>query len=96
MTVMQGQSNIRFVDIPQSISRGAKGATKYDDKFDAMISDRRAIRMPEDEFDSVRKAAFRFLEFRGLKGKLAIRQRKDAKTRSYTIWFTEVGNDQPV
>ena len=89
MTVMQGKSNIRLVDVPNMLSRGRKGSTKYDEWFIKMIDNKEAIRMPEDEFGAVRKAAFRFLDFRGWKEKVTIRQLKHQQTRTYTMWFME-------
>ena len=91
MTVMQGQSNLRFVAVPENVSRADKGCTKYDKYFEHLLENREALRMPEDEFDAIRKAAFRFVKFRDLKGKVFVRQRKDARTKTYLLWLQPKG-----
>ena len=87
MTQMRGQSNIRFVLIPELESRARKGSTKYDGWFENCIENAEAIQIPFDEFDAVRKAAFRFISFRKLN--LSIRQKKDSRTKTYILWFQE-------
>lgn len=89
MTTMQGQANLRLVGIPTEESRARKGHTKYDKWFDGAIEKSEAIQMPEDEFDAVRKAAFRYIEFRGLRGKTTVRQKKLSRSKTYLLWFYE-------
>ena len=89
MTTLQGKTNARFVAIPNVVSRAAKGKTRYDDWFDHMREEGEAIQIPEAEFSKMRKAAFRYLEFRGLIGSVSVRQRKDARSKTYVIWFAD-------
>lgn len=89
MTSMQGKANARFVAIPDVVSRAAKGRTRYDDWFNHMREEGEAIQIPEDEFDKMRKAAFRYLEFNKLISTVSVRQRKDARTKTYVIWFAD-------
>ena len=90
MTTMQGQSNIRLVQIPASVSRADKGHTKYDHWFTKMLDDEQAIQLPEGELEAVKKAAFRFMLYNDLKGKVSFRQHKDARTKTYVVWFRRI------
>ena len=78
MTQMRGQSNIRFVLIPELESRAKKGSTKYDGWFENCVENSEAIQIPFDEFDAIRKAPFRFINFPKLN--LSIRQKKENRT----------------
>lgn len=89
MTTMQGEHNLRLVSIPKVVSRAGKGQTKYDSWFNSMLLDKRALQFPEDEFSAMKKAAFRFMEYNGLIGKMSFRQRKEARSKTYVVWFEE-------
>jgi hypothetical protein len=43
--------------------------------------------VPEHEFGGMRKALQRFLDNRNLRASVTMRQRKDHRTKSYTIWL---------
>jgi hypothetical protein len=45
------------------------------------------MRVPEHAFGGVRKSLQRFLDNRELRGKVSMRQKKDYKTKTYTIWL---------
>lgn len=85
MTQMQGKANLRFVLIPEFESRAEKGKTKYDDWFFNCVENNEAIQIPEDEFEAVKKAAFRFMKYNNLS--LSVKQKKDARSKSYILWF---------
>lgn len=79
-------SKLEVVSIPNVHSK-LKGTTLHDEKFHKLMDFKQALRMPEVEFDSVRKSLQRYLENRDLRQTVSIRQFKDAKTKSYTIWL---------
>ena len=90
MTVMRGQINARIVDAP-ALPRGDKGRTKYDEWFDQLFENRnKAIQVPQDDMERVKKAAFRYIGFKNMKGKLTVRQKKDETTRTFMLWFIPV------
>lgn len=76
-----------MVPIPQTPARGAKGTTLYDDKFKKLLDFKQAMQMPESQFGGMRKALQRFLDNKNLRGKVSMRQKKDYKTKTYTIWL---------
>ena len=78
---------MRFVPIPELPARGAKGTTLHDDKFDKLIDFKQALLVPENEFGGMRKALQRYLDNKGLRQQVSMRQKKDYKTKSYTIWL---------
>lgn len=78
--------NIEFVPVPDIHSK-MKGATLHDAKFDKLMKFDQALKVPENEFDSIRKSMQRYLENRGLRQKISVRQFKDSKSKSYTIWL---------
>jgi hypothetical protein len=80
-------SAITFVPIPSRPARGAAGTTLYDDEFKNLLDFKQAMRVPEFQFGGMRKALQRFLDNRGLRGKVAMRQKKDHRTKSYTLWL---------
>ena len=92
MTIKHGERNLRFAAVPAYAGRAEKGKTKYDEHFDRLMANRsEALRMPEDEFAAMKKAMQRFLDNRKLRGKVFIRQRKDARTKTYLLWFQRKG-----
>ena len=80
-------SAIAFVPIPDKPARGAKGTTLYDEEFKKLLNFKQAMRVPEFQFGGMRKALQRFLDNRGLRQTVSMRQKKDYKTKSYTIWL---------
>jgi hypothetical protein len=95
MTIKRGERNLRFAAVPEYAGRAEKGKTKYDEHFDRLLANgTEAVRMPEDEFDAIKKAMQRFLDNRKLRGKVFIRQRKDARTKTYLLWFQKKGQRQ--
>ena len=80
-------STITFVPIPDTPARGAKGTTLHDAEFKKLLDFKQAMRFPEHEFGGIRKALQRFLDNKDLRGKVSMRQKKDYKTKSYTIWL---------
>lgn len=84
--IFTGEEVIRFVPIPEVHSK-RKGTTQHDAKFDKLLDFEQALLVPEYEFQSVRKALHRYIENRQIKDKVSVRQNKDARTKSYTIWL---------
>lgn len=84
--IFTGEEVIRFVPVPQVNSR-IKGKTQYDEKFLKLLKFEQALLIPEHGYDSVRRSMQRFLINHGLKDKVSFRQRKDHRTKSYTIWL---------
>jgi hypothetical protein len=80
-------STITFVPIPDKPARGAKGTTLHDDEFKRLMNFKQAMRVPEHEFGGMRKALQRYLDNHGLRKTVSMRQKKDYKTKSYTIWL---------
>jgi hypothetical protein len=79
--------DIQIVPIPERPARGAKGTTLYDDKFEKLLDFKQALMAPEDKFGGMRKCLQRFLDNKGLRKQVSMRQKKDYKTKSYTIWL---------
>lgn len=95
MTIKQGERNLRFAAIPEFAGRADKGKTKYDEHFDRLLANgKEALRMPDDEFDAMKKAMQRYIVNRDLRGKVFVRQRKDARTKTYLLWFQKKGERQ--
>ena len=84
--IFTGEEVIRFVPIPQ-VSTKRKGETQHDAKFTTLLNFKQALLVPEHEFGGMRKALQRFLDNRGLRASVTMRQRKDHRTKSYTIWL---------
>ena len=82
---------IRFVPVPTTITK-RKGSTQHDAKFDKLMDFKQALLVPEYEFGGMRKALQRYLDNHGLRQKVSMRQLKDHRTKSYTIW---VVNEPP-
>jgi hypothetical protein len=92
VNIFTGQDVIEIVPIPDQPARGAKGTTLHDDKFDKLMDFKRALKVPEHQFGGMRKALQRYLDNHGLRKTVSMRQKKDYKTKSYTIW---VVNEPP-
>jgi len=84
--IFTGEEVIRFVAIPQ-VNTKRKGETQHDAKFTTLLDFKQALLVPEHEFGGMRKALQRFLDNRGLRASVTMRQRKDHRTKSYTIWL---------
>ena len=84
--IFTGEEVTKFVPIPKVHSK-RKGETQHDEKFEVLLKFEQALNVPEDEFGGMRKSLSRFLENRGLKDAVSVRQRKDARTKSFTIWL---------
>jgi hypothetical protein len=80
---------VRFVPIPH-IHTKKKGTTQHDDKFDKLMDFKQAMVIPEHEFGGVRKALQRYLDNKGLRQKVSMRQFKNPRTKSFTIWVADV------
>ena len=85
--IFTGEEMIEVVPIPVSPARGAKGTTLHDDKFDKLVNFDQALKVPEREFGGMRKALQRYLDNHGLRKTVSMRQLKDYRTKSYTIWL---------
>jgi hypothetical protein len=81
-----GQDLIKFVPVPNVPSK-RKGMTAHDEKFEKLLDFEQALSMPETEFQAVRKALQRFMDNRGIRQQVTIRQHKDYRTKTYTIWL---------
>lgn len=81
-----GEEVVRFVPVPHMHTK-KKGTTQHDDKFDKLMDFKQALLIPEDEFGGIRKALQRYLDNNGLRQKVSMRQLKDPRTKSYTIWI---------
>jgi hypothetical protein len=81
-----GSVPIKEVPIPKVV-QPRKGHTKYDTEFEKLLTFKSAIESTESGFEVLRRAMMRFVEFRGLKGKVSIRRKLDRKTRMVTLWL---------
>ncbi len=77
---------IKEVPIPTEVMP-RKGHTKYDKQFEKLLEFKTGIESTEDGFEVLRRALQRFVEFRGIKGKVSIRRKMDKKTRMVTLWI---------
>lgn len=87
INIFTGQEVIELVSIPEMPGRGTKGTTMHDAKFDKLVNFDKALKLPEYEFSGIRKALQRYLDNNNLRKTVSIRQKKDHKTKSYTIWL---------
>lgn len=78
-----GEKDGGFTAIPTRPPKG-KGTTKYDDIFRELMKMKQAYEVHVDEFDRIRRAAKRFIEYNNLKN-ICIRQLKGEQT--YKMWF---------
>lgn len=86
--IFTGQEVIELVPIPNVHSK-RKGETQHDAKFEKLLDFTQALKVPEHDFGGMRKSLTRFLENRELRSKVSVRQRKDPRTKSYTIWLVD-------
>lgn len=85
--IFTGEELIKIVPIPEQPARGAKGTTLHDDKFVKLLDFKQALQVPEEQFGGMRKSLQRFLDNKGLRQQVSMRQKKDYKTKTYTIWI---------
>lgn len=81
-----GKAPMRAVPIPDA-PKMRKGRTKYDKEFETLLPMKSALEFPDKSFSTVRRAFQRFIEFRELKGKVAVRQQLNKETRMVTLWL---------
>jgi hypothetical protein len=81
-----GADLVALVPIPD-VPTKRKGATAHDKKFEQLLDFKQALKMPEAEFSGVRKALQRFMDNRGIRATTSVRQFKDYKTKTYTLWL---------
>jgi hypothetical protein len=86
VNIFTGQDVIELVPVP-TISTKRKGTTQHDAKFEKLLDFKQALKVPEHEFGGMRKALQRFLDNKGLRKQVSMRQMKDHRTKSYTIWL---------
>ena len=84
-----GEDVVKLVPIPVVCGRSIKGKTAHDEKFEKLLEFKQALQIPDDEFQAVRKALHRFMENKGLTKVHAVRQYKDHRTKSYSLWLVE-------
>jgi len=84
--IFTGKEVIEFVPIPK-VSVKRKGTTQHDAKFEKLLNFKEALSVPEHEFGGMRKALQRFINNKDLRKKVSMRQLKDHKTKSYTLWL---------
>jgi hypothetical protein len=87
INIFTGQKVIELVPIPEMPAKSSKGKTMHDAKFDELVNFDKALKIPEYEFNSIRKALQRYLDNKGLRATVSVRQRKDHRTKSYAIWL---------
>ena len=86
INIFTGKEVIDFVPIPTTDTR-RKGTTRHDDKFEKLLGFKEALSVPEHDFGGMRKALQRFLDNRNLRNTVSMRQLKDHRTKSYTLWL---------
>jgi len=84
--IFTGKDVIEFVPIPTTNTK-RKGTTQHDDKFEKLRDFKQALKVPEHDFGGMRKALQRFLDNKDLRNTVSMRQLKDHKTKSYTLWL---------
>jgi hypothetical protein len=84
--IFTGEPQARFVPIPD-VPRKKKGTTLHDDKFDKLIGFDTALVVHESDMGGMRKSLQRYLSNKGMRQKVSMRQLKDHRTKSYTIWL---------
>ena len=84
--IFTGKEVIELVPIPK-VSVKRKGTTQHDDKFEKLLGFKEALSVPERDFGGMRKALQRFIDNKGLRRTVSVRQLKDHKTKSFTLWL---------
>ena len=84
--IFTGKDVIEFVPIPKTHVK-RKGTTQHDDKFEKLLGFKEALNVPEYAFGGMRKALQRFIDNKDLRSTVSMRQLKDHKTKSYTLWL---------
>lgn len=86
INIFTGKEVIDFVPIPKTRTN-RKGTTQHDAKFERLLDFKEALSVPERDFGGMRKALQRFLDNRNLRSAVSMRQLKDHKTKSYSLWL---------
>lgn len=86
INIFTGKEVIEFVPIPTNSTK-RKGTTQHDAKFERLLNFKDALNVPEHQFGGMRKALQRFINNKNLRGKVSMRQFKDHRTKSYSIWL---------
>lgn len=81
-----GKVPIKEVPVPKRPLQ-RKGHTKYDEDFEKLATFASALEVHEDNFETLRRALKRFVDFRELTGQVAIRQQINPQTRMVTLWL---------
>jgi hypothetical protein len=81
-----GKVPTKEVPVPTRPSN-RKGHTKYDEEFERLLTFKTAIETHEDNFQTLRRAIKRFIDFRELNGKVIVRQQLNPQTRDVTLWL---------
>lgn len=81
-----GKVPIKEVPVPK-VAVPRKGHTKYDEEFEKLLEFKSGIESTEGGFEVLRRALMRFVEFRGLRGKVSIRRQINKSTRMVTLWL---------
>jgi hypothetical protein len=84
--IFTGEPQVRFVPIPD-VPKKKKGTTLHDHKFDKLIGFDTALVIHENEMGGIRKSLQRYLDNKGMRQTASMRQLKDHKTKSYTVWL---------
>lgn len=77
---------LRLVPVPE-IVKPRKGHTKYDEEFEELLEFKSGIESTEAGFEVLRRALMRFVQFRGLQGKVSVRRQINRTTRMVTLWL---------
>ena len=77
---------ISFVPIPV-VTKRVIGAGVYDDKFQKILDFKQAIQIPLHEFNGIRTALQRYLIRNDMRAITSIRQLKDSRNSTYTLWL---------
>ena len=81
-----GKVPVKEVPIPKRPLQ-RKGHTKYDEEFEKLLTFKTALECDEDNFQTLRRAIKRFVDFRELSGKVTVRQQLNPHTRQVTLWL---------
>ena len=83
---LTGKVPVNEVPIPKA-PKQRKGRTKYDAEFEKLLTYSQAIEVHEINFEMLRRALKRFVDFRELAGAVAIRQLLNPETRMVALWL---------
>lgn len=84
--IFTGEELVDFVPIPVLPAK-KKGTTLHDEKFERLLGFKDALNVREDQFSGYRKALQRFLDNKGLRSSVTMRQLKNPKTKTMSLWL---------